>query len=206
RTGGGTVVSTAAPRALTMPSMPSSRRIQPARVSNSYSFSLFISNPRKLFFSNPNKRSNVYRSSIVAKAGVEKRLPDATLPYIDRDGEMQTTTLSELTQGKKIFVWTVRSLKNLKRCVKKAEEFKADGLESVVIVVGNDASVVKEWKKDLGISDDIRLLIDVDSQYTMAMYVELGPNENPFGLGIYLEDGVVKYSDKRSKKGFGAPR
>ncbi|KAH9327963.1 hypothetical protein KI387_000071, partial [Taxus chinensis] len=201
-TAGATAVRNGAPRAPSLPnlllrSMPSNRRILPARVSSSYAFSsLFLSNPRKLFL-NRSKPSNVYRSSIVAKAKVEKRLPEATLPYIDKGGELQTTSVTELTQGKKIFLWTVRSLKNLQRCVRIAKEFKADGLDTVVIVAGNEAGVVKEWKKELEVGDDIELLVDADSQFTKAMYVALGPNEDPSGFGVYVEDGAVQFSARK---------
>ncbi|CAN6243398.1 unnamed protein product [Urochloa humidicola] len=147
-------------------------------------------------------------SPIVATIAVGDKLPNATLSYFDStDGELKTTTISDLTSGKKAILFAVPgaftptcSQKHLPGFAEKAAELRAKGVETIACVSVNDAFVMKAWKEALGVGDDVMMLLsDGNLELTRAMGVEMDLSDKPVGLGVrsrryalLAEDGVVK--------------
>ena len=146
-------------------------------------------------------------STISATISVGDKLPEATLSYFDSEGELQTTTISSLTSGKKSILFAVPgaftptcSQKHLPGFVEKSAELKSKGVDTIACISVNDAFVMKAWKEDLGIKDDgVLLLSDGNGDFTKAIGCELDLSDKPVGLGVrsrryalLAEDGVVK--------------
>ncbi|CAN6230678.1 unnamed protein product [Urochloa humidicola] len=147
-------------------------------------------------------------SPIVATIAVGDKLPNATLSYFDStDGELKTTTIYDLTSGKKAILFAVPgaftptcSQKHLPGFAEKAAELKAKGVETIACVSVNDAFVMKAWKEALGVGDDVMMFLsDGNLELTRAMGVEMDLSDKPVGLGVrsrryalLAEDGVVK--------------
>lgn len=137
---------------------------------------------------------------------VGDKLPDATLAYFDPAGELQTVTVSELTKGKKAILFAVPgaftptcSQKHLPGFVEKAGELKAKGVDTIACVSVNDAFVLRAWKENLNVGDEVLLLADGNGDFTRALGVELDLRDKPAGLNVrsrryamLAEDGVVK--------------
>lgn len=137
---------------------------------------------------------------------VGDKLPEATLSYFDSDGELKTLTISELTKGKKAILFAVPgaftptcSQKHVPGFVEKAKELKAKGVDVIACVSVNDAFVMKAWKEDLKVGDELLLLSDGNGDFTKALGVELDLSDKPVGLGVrsrryalLADDGVVK--------------
>lgn len=137
---------------------------------------------------------------------VGDKLPDSTLSYFDPAGELQTVTVSDLTKGKKAILFAVPgaftptcSQKHLPGFVEKAAELRAKGVDTIACISVNDAFVMKAWKQDLNVGDEVLLLSDGNGDFTRALGVELDLTDKPIGLGVrsrryalLAEDGVVK--------------
>ncbi|KAI3746323.1 hypothetical protein L6452_08751 [Arctium lappa] len=143
---------------------------------------------------------------ITATISVGDKLPDATLSYFDADGELQTATISDLTKSKKAILFAVPgaftptcSQKHLPGFVEKSGDLKAKGVDTIACISVNDAFVMKAWKADLKIGDEVLLLSDGNGDFTRAIGCELDLSDKPIGLGVrsrryamLVEDGVVK--------------
>lgn len=180
--------------------------------SGSSSRSFSVISPKTLTFSPPAtpRRPSTVRFStaprISAAISVGDRLPNATLSYFDSTDELQTVSISDLTSGKKAVIFAVPgaftptcSQKHLPGFVSKAAEIKAKGVDTVACVSVNDAFVMKAWKENLGIKDEVLMLSDGNGVFTKAIGVELDLSDKPVGLGVrsrryamVVEDGVVK--------------
>ena len=91
------------------------------------------------------------------------------------------------------------SLKHVPGFVEKAGELRAKGVDTIACVSVNDAFVMKAWKENLKIGDEVLLLSDGNGEFTRALGVELDLRDKPVGLGVrsrryslLAEDGVVK--------------
>ncbi len=160
------------------------------------SVSLKLRHPRPLRFS----------TAISATIAVGDKLPESTFSYFDSAGELQTTTVSDLTKGKKAILFAVPgaftptcSQKHLPGFVEKSGELKAKGVETIACISVNDAFVMKAWKADLKIDDGVLLLSDGNGNFTKAIGCELDLSDKPVGLGVrsrryamLVDDGVVK--------------
>ncbi|KAD7477202.1 hypothetical protein R6Q59_007039 [Mikania micrantha] len=143
---------------------------------------------------------------ITATISVGDKLPDATLSYFDSADELQTTTISDLTKSKTSILFAVPgaftptcSQKHLPGFVEKSGELKAKGVDTIACISVNDAFVMKAWKSDLKIGDEVLLLSDGNGDFTRAIGCELDLSDKPVGLGVrsrrysmLVEDGVVK--------------
>lgn len=141
-----------------------------------------------------------------ASISVGDKLPDATLSYLDSAEEVQTVSISDLTKGKKAVLFAVPgaftptcSRKHLPGFVEKAGELRAKGVDTIACISVNDAFVMKAWKENLKIGDEVLLLSDGNGEFTRALGVELDLSDKPVGLGVrsrryslFAEDGVVK--------------
>lgn len=155
----------------------------------------------------PLQRSYATASPVTSTTiSVGDKLPEATLSYFDSDDELKTVTISELTKGKKTILFAVPgaftptcSQKHVPGFVEKAKELKAKGVDVIACVSVNDAFVMKAWKEDLKVGDEVVLLSDGNGVFTKALGVELDLSDKPVGLGVrsrryalLAEDGVVK--------------
>ncbi|GMY25101.1 Peroxiredoxin-2E, chloroplastic [Fagus crenata] len=146
------------------------------------------------------------KSTISATISVGDKLPDTTLSYFDPAGELQTTTISDLTKNKKVILFAVPgaftptcSQKHLPGFVEKSKDLKAKGIDTIACISVNDAFVIKAWKENLNINDEVLLLSDGNGDFTRAIGCELDLSDKPVGLGVrsrryslLAEDGVVK--------------
>ncbi|PWA50393.1 thioredoxin superfamily protein [Artemisia annua] len=142
----------------------------------------------------------------VVRKREQNNLPEATLSYFDKNDELQTTTISDLTKSKKTILFAVPgaftptcSQKHLPGFVEKAGELKKKGVDTIACVSVNDAFVMKAWGKDLNVGDDVLLLSDGNGEFTKAIGCELDLSDKPVGLGVrsrrysmLVDDGVVK--------------
>ncbi|KAJ6845314.1 putative peroxiredoxin-2E-1, chloroplastic [Iris pallida] len=141
-----------------------------------------------------------------ATISVGDKLPEATLSYLDPSDELQTLTVSDLTAGKKAVIFAVPgaftptcSQKHLPGFVQSSSELRARGVDVIACVSVNDAFVMKAWKEDLKVGDEVLMLSDGNGDFTRALGVELDLSDKPVGLGVrsrryalLAEDGVVK--------------
>ncbi|KAG5055640.1 hypothetical protein JHK85_008150 [Glycine max] len=118
------------------------------------------------------------------------KLQEATFSYLDSDGEVKTTTLSDLTNGKKAVLFAVPgaftptcSQKHVPGFVEKSGELRAKGVDTIACISVKDPFVMKAC----------------NATFTKAIGVELDLSDKPVGLGVrsrryalLAEDGVVK--------------
>ncbi|XP_009365315.1 peroxiredoxin-2E-2, chloroplastic [Pyrus x bretschneideri] len=143
---------------------------------------------------------------ISATIAVGDKLPEATLSYLDAADDVQTVTVSDLTKSKKAVLFAVPgaftptcSQKHVPGFVEKSGELKAKGIETIACIAVNDVFVLKAWKENLNIGDEVLLLSDGNGDFTRAIGAELDLSDKPVGLGVrsrryslLAEDGVVK--------------
>nr|AVN99033.1 chloroplast Peroxiredoxin-2E-2 [Hymenophyllum caudiculatum] len=137
---------------------------------------------------------------------VGDKLPDATFAYCDKDGQVQTVTVADLTKGKKAVLFAVPgaftptcSQQHLPGFVQKAAELRAKGVETIACIAVNDVFVLRAWGENSGVGDKVMLLSDGNVTFTKALGATLDLSDKPIGLGIrsrryslLAEDGVVK--------------
>lgn len=83
--------------------------------------------------------------------------------------------------------------------MEKSAELKAKGVDTIACISVNDAFVMKAWKENLGIKDEVLLLSDGNGEFTKKIGCELDLSDKPVGLGVrsrryalLAEDGIVK--------------
>lgn len=83
--------------------------------------------------------------------------------------------------------------------MEKSAELKSKGVDTIACISVNDAFVMKAWKSDLKIDDEVLLLSDGNGDFTKAIGCELDLSDKPVGLGVrsrryamLVEDGIVK--------------
>ncbi|KAL8555635.1 hypothetical protein ACS0TY_003440 [Phlomoides rotata] len=91
------------------------------------------------------------------------------------------------------------SHKHLPGLIKKITGLKAKGVDTIACISVNDAFVMKKWKEDLKIGDEVLLLSDGNRDFTKVIGCELDLSDKPVGLGVrsrryamYVDYGVVK--------------
>lgn len=146
------------------------------------------------------------RTTISATIAVGDKLPESTLSYLDDAGDVQTVTVSDLTKAKKAILFAVPgaftptcSQKHLPGFVEKSAELKSKGVDTIACISVNDAFVMKAWKENLKVNDEVLLLSDGNGDFTRAIGCELDLSDKPVGLGVrsrryalLAEDGIVK--------------
>ncbi|KAL5709613.1 hypothetical protein ACHQM5_020279 [Ranunculus cassubicifolius] len=179
-------------------------RLIPKTFSSATSFSPSLRlkfQPKSLHFSTKSSTT-----TISATISVGDKLPESTFSYFDSTGELQTTTISDLTKSKTAILFAVPgaftptcSQKHLPGFVEKSAELKAKGVDTIACISVNDAFVMKAWKENLKVEDEVLMLSDGNGDFTKAIGVELDLSDKPIGLGvrsrryaILAEDGVVK--------------
>ncbi|XP_030446990.2 peroxiredoxin-2E-1, chloroplastic-like [Syzygium oleosum] len=153
----------------------------------------------------PGKPLRLSTAATRAAISVGDRLPDATLSNFDPASKLQTTTVSALTAGKKSILFAVPGPSPRPRSRSTAgargecREPKAKGVGNIACISVNDAFMMRAWKENLGIGDDVMLLSDGNGDFTRAIGCELDLSDQPVGLGVRLrryallaKDGIVK--------------
>jgi thioredoxin-dependent peroxiredoxin len=115
----------------------------------------------------------------------------------------QDLTSSEIFSGKKVVLFALPgaftptcSSTHLPGYEKHFEEFKGLGIDSVICLSVNDAFVMFQWGKNLGVQN-VFLLPDGNGDFTreMGMLVRkenLGFGERSWRYSMYVEDGMIK--------------
>ncbi|XP_042515199.1 peroxiredoxin-2E-2, chloroplastic-like, partial [Macadamia integrifolia] len=181
-------------------------RFTPKTLSSNFSFA----SPLRLSLRSSPLRcapTSVHKTLISASISVGDKLPESTFSYfVSGEEELQTITVSELTVGKKVILFAVPgaftptcSQKHLPGFVEKSGELKSKGVDTIACISVNDAFVMKAWKEDLKIGDEVLLLSDGNGTFTKAIGTELDLSDKPVGLGVrsrryafLVDDGVVK--------------
>ena len=146
-------------------------------------------------------------SSVESKTiSVGDKLPEATFAYLDKEGQVQTVTVSDLTKGKKAVFFAVPgaftptcSQKHLPGFVEKADELRSKGVDTIACISVNDVFVMRAWGENLSTGDKVLLLSDGNLNFTKAIGATLDLSDKPVGLGVrsrryslLAEDGVVR--------------
>jgi peroxiredoxin len=129
---------------------------------------------------------------------------DLKFNYFDAEGNMQETTVGNLTKGKKVVLFAVPgaftptcSLKHLPGFIEKADELKARGVDTIACVSVNDAFVMDAWGKSVGADGKVLMLADGSALFARAIGAELDLNDKGLGLrsrryAMLTDDGTVK--------------
>lgn len=87
-----------------------------------------------------------------SEISVGDKLPEATFSYIDKEDNLLTITVSDLTRGKKVVLVAVPgaftptcSQKHLPGFVLREDELKSKGIDTIACISVNDAFVMKAW-------------------------------------------------------------
>ncbi|PON56105.1 Peroxiredoxin-2E [Parasponia andersonii] len=171
----------------------------PKKLSSCLSFTTFSLNhrhaPKPLRFSS----TTASKSTISATIAVGDNLPESTFSYLDAAGDVQTVTVSDLTKGKKAVLFAVPGAFTPTCSQKHVPGFIEKGVDTIACISVNDAFVLRAWKEDLKVNDEILLLSDGNGDFTRAIGTELDLSDKPVGLGVrsrryalLAEDGVVK--------------
>ena len=111
---------------------------------------------------------------------IGSRLPEATFKVVTPSGP-GTKTTGEVFSGKRVVLFAVPgaftptcSQKHLPGFVEKAAELRAKGVDTLACVSVNDAFVMKAWKKDQKIGDEVLLLSDGNLEFTKAVFLDAG--------------------------------
>lgn len=147
-------------------------------------------------------------SGLAARAAISvgETLPEAELSYFDKEGDVQTVKVSELTKGKKVVIFAVPgaftptcSSQHLPGFVAKADELRQAGVDTLACVSVNDAFVMRAWGESIGVGDKVLMLSDGLGKFTKALGATVDLSDKPVGLGVrsrryslLAEDGVVK--------------
>ncbi|GAB2300670.1 hypothetical protein Dimus_034704 [Dionaea muscipula] len=160
--------------------------------------------------------SSSFTTISASSISVGSKLRDATFSYFDSAGELQTTTVADLTASKKTILFAVPgaftptcSQKHVPGFVNNSQALKSKGVDVIACISVNDAFVMKAWKEQLKIDDEVLLLSDGNGDFTRAIGAELDLSDKPVGLGVrsrrysmLVEDGVVKVLNMESGGAF----
>ncbi|MBT8422462.1 MAG: peroxiredoxin [Gammaproteobacteria bacterium] len=134
---------------------------------------------------------------------VGDKMPAGEFAIMTNDGPGKITT-DELFSGKRVVLFSVPgaftptcSQKHLPGYVAKADELKANGVDTIACTAVNDVFVMNAWGKEAGAGDKVLMLADGNADYVNA--IGLGLDASGFGMGqrgqrfsIIVNDGVVE--------------
>jgi peroxiredoxin len=140
-----------------------------------------------------------------------KKVPQVTFKTRVRDESVagpnpfrwQDLKTNDIFKGKKVVVFSLPgaftptcSSTHAPGYEKKHKEFKALGIDQVVCLSVNDAFVMFQWAKNLGIKN-VFMLPDGNGEFTKKMGMLVKKNNLGFGdrswrYSMYVEDGVIK--------------
>jgi thioredoxin-dependent peroxiredoxin len=115
----------------------------------------------------------------------------------------QDLTTDDVFKGKKVVVFSLPgaftptcSSTHAPGYEAKYDEFKALGIDEVVCISVNDAFVMYQWKKHMGL-EKIFMLPDGNADFTRAMGMlvkktNVGFGDRSWRYSMYVEDGTIK--------------
>ncbi|MHB8886241.1 MAG: redoxin family protein [Methylovirgula sp.] len=130
-------------------------------------------------------------------------LPDAVFTVMAPDGP-KTSTTAEIFKGRKIVLFGVPgaftptcSMNHLPGFQAKEAEFKAKGVDEIVVVSVNDVFVMDAWAKQSSAAGKILFLADGIAAFTKAIDLTLDLTERGLGIrsqrySMFVDDGIVK--------------
>ena len=133
---------------------------------------------------------------------VGDKIPAGALKIAGPNGTEDAST-DELFGGKKVVLFAVPgaftptcSAQHLPGFVRKADEIKAKGVDSIICLAVNDAFVMDAWGKAHNAGDAVVMAADGNAEFTRALGLEF--DASAFGMGVraqrfalIVEDGVV---------------
>lgn len=139
------------------------------------------------------------------------RVPEVTFKTRVRDESIggenpfrwQDLTTDEVFKGKKIVLFSlpgaftpVCSSAHAPAYEAKYHDFKALGVDEVICLSVNDAFVMYQWKKHLGL-ENVFMLPDGNADFTrgvgmLVKKTDVGYGERSWRYSMYVEDGVIK--------------
>ncbi len=134
---------------------------------------------------------------------VTDRLPAAMLYELNDDG-LQRRSMSDLTHGRRVAIIGVPgaftptcSTRHLPSFLERYPELKERGVQEILCVSVNDAWVMREWGKSIGVAGKIRMLADGNGQFTEALGLVTDRSDQGIGIrsrrySLYADNGVVK--------------
>jgi peroxiredoxin len=115
----------------------------------------------------------------------------------------QDLTTDEIFKGKKVVLFSLPgaftptcSSTHAPGYEKHFDEFQALGIDNVICLSVNDAFVMYQWKKNLGI-EKVFMLPDGNGDFTRAMGMmvkkgNLGFGERSWRYSMFVDDGIIK--------------
>ncbi|ALK07896.1 peroxiredoxin [Blastochloris viridis] len=133
---------------------------------------------------------------------VGDRLPDVTFRVPGEDGPAAKTT-AELFEGRKVVLFAVPGAftptchkNHLPGYLARAADFKAKGVDAIMVTAVNDPFVMAAWANASGAEGKIAFLADGSAEFARAVGLEL--DASAFGMGIrskryamVVDDGAV---------------
>ena len=131
------------------------------------------------------------------------KLPDATLMHLTDAGPAPIST-EELFGGKTVALFAVPgaftptcSNQHLPGFIKKSEELRAAGVDTIVCMSVNDAFVMGAWGQQQGAAGKVMMVGDGNAELTQKM--GLSVDSSGFGMGtrsvrfsMIVRDGVLE--------------
>src|SRR5262245_102562 len=131
------------------------------------------------------------------------RLPDVKFRIMTGDGPQWKTT-GEIFKGKKVALFAVPGAftgtchkMHMPSITMNADAMKAKGVDTIAVTSVNDVFVMKAWKRDTDLKDQVEFLADGNGEFAKAIGLELDASANGLGIrskrySMLVEDGVVK--------------
>lgn len=134
---------------------------------------------------------------------VGDRLPETTFNVMGPDGPTTRTT-ADVFAGKKVALFAVPGaytptchMQHLPGFVKRTEELKAKGIDTIACTAVNDIFVLTHWSKECGADGKVEMLADGSADFAKKTGLEIDLASRGFGVrskryAMLVEDGVVK--------------
>jgi glutaredoxin/glutathione-dependent peroxiredoxin len=134
---------------------------------------------------------------------VGDKVPAATFKYIGADGPKEITS-DELLGGKTVVLFAVPgaftpacSQRHLPGYIEKANELKANGVDTIACVAVHDQFVMSAWGKSQNAGDKVMMLADGSGDFARAVGLEIDLSRAGLGTrskrySMLIENGTVK--------------
>ncbi len=132
-----------------------------------------------------------------------ERLPQATFRIMTDDGPQAKTT-DDIFKGKTVALFAVPGAytgtchkMHMPSITMNAAAIRAKGVDAVAVVSVNDVFVMKAWKRDTDLKDEVLFLADGNADFAKAIGLTFDGSGNGLGLrskrySMLVKDGVVE--------------
>lgn len=146
--------------------------------------------------------SHLIEGNKVPEVTFKTRVRDESVPG-ENPYRWQDVTTDDIFKGKKIVLFALPgaftptcSTTHAPGFEDKYDEFKALGVDEVICLSVNDAFVMFQWKKNLGL-EKVVMLPDGNGEFSKGMGMLVKKNNLGFGdrswrYSMYVEDGTIK--------------